>query len=153
MDMIALFAAGATGTAALLGLVLGAALRREARRWWRRWPCSRWWRRPVSGTGEDSLPQLRGRCRALARALSAAGGALLYGAGLGLGLATYLPVSTLIVVAVAVTGLLGAGDGAVVLGPSAASPLRWPLPPAAFGKHEQAGHYQRMAGWASGSCD
>jgi hypothetical protein len=42
--------------------------------------------------------------------------ALLYGLGLGVGFATYLPVATLIVVAVAVTALLGPVAGAVVLG-------------------------------------
>jgi hypothetical protein len=41
--------------------------------------------------------------------------ALLYGAGLGVGFATYLPVSTLLVVAAGVIALAGPGAGAAVL--------------------------------------
>ena len=115
---VMLFAAGATGSAALVGLLLGAAL-------------------PTGGRGvvvavalfalveaasEAGLvrvptPQLRRQVPERWRERhSQPVAALLYGVGLGLGFATYLPVATLIVVSIAVAALLSAGDGAVVLG-------------------------------------
>src|SRR5947199_4417711 len=118
MVSLVMFGIGAVSTAALLGLALGAAL-------------------PAGGTAAAlvvaafaafeaaaelgllrlPLPQLRRQVPERWRERHPQPvAALLYGAGLGVGFATYLPVSTLIVVSVAVTGLLGAGDGALVLG-------------------------------------
>jgi hypothetical protein len=150
LSSIALFSAGAIGTAATLGLVLGAAL-------------------PPGGAavvaavavfalveaaGEAGLvriplPQLRRQVPERWRERYPQPlAALFYGAGLGLGFATYLPVSTLIVVAVAVTGLLGAGDGAVVLGAfGAGRALALAATTGRVRSYEQAtGRIERMAG-------
>ena len=114
---LALFAAGATGAAALVGLTLGALL-------------------PAGGTAAAAAVA----AFALLAALSELGllrlplpqprrqvperwrerypqplVALLYGAGLGVGFATYLPVATLFVVAAAVVALSGPFAGAAVL--------------------------------------
>jgi hypothetical protein len=73
--------------------------------------------------------------------------ALLYGAGLGVGFATFLPVSTLIVVAVAVAALLGPGDGALVLGAfGLGRALVLAAATSGVHSHEQAtGRIERMA--------
>jgi hypothetical protein len=114
---IALFAAGATSAAALLGLALGAAL-------------------PFGGAaaagivaalavamaagelGILHLPRLQMRRQVPERwreRYPQPVVALLYGAGLGVGFATYLPVATLLVVAVGVLALTGPLSGAAVL--------------------------------------
>ena len=114
---IALFAAGATSAAALLGLALGAAL-------------------PFGGAaaagsvavlavamaageiGILRLPRLQVRRQVPERwreRFPQPVVALLYGAGLGVGFATYLPVATLLVVAVGVLALTGPLGGALVL--------------------------------------
>jgi hypothetical protein len=151
---LALFAAGATGTAALLGLLLGAALPSGG---------------PsvvatvaalalVEAAGEAGVirvpvPQLRRQVPERWRErYPQPVAALLYGAGLGLGFATYLPVSTLLVVAVAVVALLGAGDGAVVLGAfGAGRALALIAATSRVRSYEQAtGRIERMAGMGVG---
>src|SRR5437879_5526383 len=115
---LALFAAGATGSAALLGLLRGAALPNGGRGV----VIAVALFALVEAAGEAGLawvplPQLRRQVPERWRErYPQPVAALLYGGGLGVGFATYLPVSTLIVVAVAVAALLGAVDGAVVLG-------------------------------------
>ena len=114
---LVLFAAGATAAAATLGWLLGAALPNGG-------PAA------VTGValfalvesaGEAGLvrlpvPQLRRQVPERWRERYPQPiAALLYGAGLGVGFATYLPVATLIVVAVGVAALAGAVTGAVVL--------------------------------------
>src|SRR6478752_2632464 len=117
MLSLALFTAGAVATAGLLGLALGAAL-------------------PAGGAAVAAavavfalleaaaelglvrlpLPQMRRqvpeRWRERYRPPLTA---LFYGAGLGFGFATYLPVATLPVVAVGVAALAGPASGAAVL--------------------------------------
>ena len=117
MLSLALFTAGAVATAGLLGLALGAAL-------------------PAGGAAVAAavavfalleaaaelglvrlpLPQMRRQVperwrERYPQPLTA----LLYGAGLGFGFATYLPVATLPVVAVGVAALAGPASGAAVL--------------------------------------
>ena len=114
---LALFTAGAVATAGLLGLALGAAL-------------------PAGGATVAAavavfallvaaaelgllrlpLPQMRRQVperwrERYPQPLTA----LLYGAGLGFGFATYMPVATLPVVAVGVAALAGPASGAAVL--------------------------------------
>jgi hypothetical protein len=147
---LALFAAGATSTAALLGLALGTAL-------------------PAGGpavvaavavfalvaaageAGLVNLPAVQLRRQVPERwreRYPQPLAALLYGSGLGLGFATYLPVSTLIVVAVAVAALLGAGDGALVLGAfGLGRALALIVATSRVRSHEQAtGRIEQMAG-------
>jgi hypothetical protein len=115
---LALFAAGATGSAALLGLLLGAALPGGGRTAVAAVALFAL----VAAAGEVGLvrlplPQLRRQVPERWRERYPQPlAALLYGLGLGVGFATYLPVATLIVVAVAVTALLGPAAGAIVLG-------------------------------------
>src|SRR6478735_8597106 len=117
MLSLALFTAGAVATAGLLGLALGAALpaggatvaaavavfallEAAAELGLVRLPLPQM-RRQVPERWRERYPQ----------PLTA----LLYGAGLGFGFATYLPVATLPVVAVAVAALAGPASGAAVL--------------------------------------
>jgi len=114
---VALFAAAATGSAALLGLGLGAVL-------------------PQGGASAAAavaafallaalselgllrlpLPQLRRQVPERWRERYPQPlVALLYGAGLGVGFATYVPFATLFVVAAAVVTLAGPAGGAMVL--------------------------------------
>jgi hypothetical protein len=114
---LTLFTAGAVATAALLGLALGAAL-------------------PPGGAaaagavavfalleagaelGLVRLPLVHVRRQVPERWRERYPGplvALLYGAGLGVGFATYLPVATLLVVAAGVAALAGPLGGAAVL--------------------------------------
>ena len=114
---LALFALAATASAALLGLALGALL-------------------PAGGGRAAAvvalfalleaaaelglvrlpLPQLRRQVPQRWRERYPQPlAALLYGAGLGVGFATYLPVATLLVVAAGVIALAGPGAGAAVL--------------------------------------
>jgi hypothetical protein len=118
LTSIALFAAGATGSAALLGLLLGAALPDGGRTAAAAVALFAF----LAAAGELGLvrmplPQLRRQVPERWRERYPQPlAALMYGLGLGVGFATYLPVATLIVVAVAVTALLGPVAGAVVLG-------------------------------------
>jgi hypothetical protein len=147
---LGLLTAGAIGTAALLGLALGASL-------------------PPGGSavvagvavlalveaggeaGVIRVPVLQFRRQVPERwreRYPQPVAALFYGAGMGVGFATYLPVSTLIVVAVAITALLGAGDGAMVLGAfGAGRALVLIAATSRVRSYEQAtGRIERMAG-------
>jgi len=81
--------------------------------------------------------------------------ALLYGAGLGVGFATYLPVETLLVVAAGVAALAGPVGGAVVLaGFGLGRTLVLAVSTARVRSYEQAGgRVERMASLARGGRD
>jgi hypothetical protein len=78
--------------------------------------------------------------------------ALLYGAGLGVGFATYLPVATLLVVAAGVAALAGpAGGAAVLAGFGLGRTLALAAATARVRSYEQAGgRVERMAALARG---
>ena len=113
-----LFTAGAVATAALLGLALGAALPAGGAGWAGAVAALAL----VEAAAEVGLvrlrvPQVRRQVPERWRERYPQPlAALLYGGGLGLGFATYLPVATLPVVAVGVAALAGPAAGAVVLG-------------------------------------
>src|SRR3954468_3846228 len=151
---LALFTAGAVTAAGVLGLALGAAL-------------------PAGGAGVAAavavfavleaaaelgllrlpLPQL---CRQVPERwrerYPQPVTALLYGAGLGVGFATYLPVATLLVVAAGVAALAGPVGGAVVLaGFGLGRTLVLAVSTARVRSYEQAGgRVERLAALARG---
>src|SRR5947209_6199756 len=149
-----MFGVGAVSTAALLGLVLGAAL-------------------PAGGAAAAMLvaafaaaeaaaelgllhlplPQLRKQVPQRWRErYPQPVTALLYGAGLGVGFATYLPVATLLVVAAGVAALAGPVGGAAVLaGFGVGRTLVVAVATARVRSYEQAGgRVERMARLAAG---
>src|SRR3954449_7310087 len=151
---LALFTAGAVPAAGVLGLALGAAL-------------------PAGGAGVAAavavfalleaaaelgllrlpLPQLRRQVSERWRErYPQPVPALLYGAGLGVGFATYLPVATLLVVAAGVAALAGPVGGAAVLaGFGLGRTLVLAVATARVHSYEQAGgRVERMASLARG---
>jgi hypothetical protein len=154
MVSVVMFGLGAVSTAALLGLVLGAAL-------------------PAGGAAAAVLvaafaaaeaaaelgllrlpvPQLRRQVPERWRErYPQPVTALLYGAGLGIGFATYLPVATLLVVAAGVAALAGpAGGAAVLAGFGVGRTLVLAITTARVRSYEQAGgRVERMARVAGG---
>ena len=151
---VVMFGVGAVSAAALLGLLLGAAL-------------------PVGGGAAAlliaafaaleaaaelrlvrlPLPQLRRQVPERWRERYPQPiTALLYGAGLGVGFATYLPVATLLVVAAGVAALAGpAGGAAVLAGFGLGRTLVLAVATARVHSYEQAGgRVERMAALARG---
>jgi hypothetical protein len=149
---VALFALGAVAAAAAVGLLLGAALPLAGSGWLALVALVAL----VEGAAEARLlrlpvPQLRRQVPERWRErFPLPLTALLYGLGLGLGFATYIPVATLVVVAVGVAFLTGPLAGAAVMAAfGLGRAVALVVSTVRLSSYEQAtGRIERMADWA-----